>query len=184
MQPDSQKHSSSDESGDEQSASIDRKFIVYTGFIRSDHFPTVYSALHQFVISPWTFFHTTLPAHLGFEHPALRFLNTLIATSVQTKSEKQDVTYALNDGISPISSGLLFAHSLIANTKFEGSNYFTYLQANSDARKARIFANVDHLTFIEGRGLNNPSKNVTDVLSTTEKTKPMFAWILNDLVAE
>jgi len=183
MQPDVQPPSSSNESLDEQSRSIDRKFIVYAGFIRSEFFPTVYSALHQLVVSPWAFFHTTLPAHLGFEHPALRFLNGLIATSVQSTGDRQDKTYALNDGISPISSGLLFAHSLI-NTKYNGNTYFTYLKANSDAGKARVFANIDHLTFIEGRGLNNPSKDVSDVFSKAEEARPMFTWILNDLLEE
>lgn len=169
---------------EEQARNIDHKFIVYTGFICNEFFPTVYSGLHQFVVSPWAFLHTTLPAHLGFEHPALRFLNGLIATSAKTTNDRQHTTYALNDGISPISSGLLFAHSLITNTKYDGNTYFTYLKANSDAGKARVFANVDHLTFIEGRGLNNPSKAVTDVFSTAEKAKPLFAWILNDLLEE
>ncbi|MDR3615826.1 MAG: hypothetical protein P4L53_19865 [Candidatus Obscuribacterales bacterium] len=176
--------SSFKEPGDEVSSNIDQKFVVYAGFIRSEYFPIVYGRLHQFVVSPLTFIFTTLPAHLGFEHSALRFLNSLIASSALTTNDMQDDVYALNDGISPISSGLLLAHSQIENTKFDGDDYFTYLKEHSNARKARVFANVDHLTFIEGRGLNQPFKAVTDVLSKDEKPRPIFAWILTDLLEE
>ena len=169
----------------EDRRTVESKFVVYTGFIHSAYVPVLHSWFRQFLASPWTFFTTTLPAHLGFEHSALKFLNCLIANSAQELPGGAINAYAFNDGISPISSGLLLSNPpSVSAPLVDEENYLRSLQERSKAGKVRIFENVDHLTFIDGHGTSESSQVVTDLLAAKKRSKPMFDWILEDLLAK
>ncbi|MBU6454855.1 MAG: hypothetical protein KGS72_24010 [Cyanobacteria bacterium REEB67] len=158
----------------------DRKFVVYTGYLHNRYTPRPRSTLHTFLLSPVSFFGTTLPAHLGREHPMLRFINNFIAESVPAKDSQCRSIYPLNDGISPVTSGLLLSNEFMNNLNPCSPTSIDDLRIHSNARKARLFDNTDHLTFIESRRPRG-SQDVIDVFSQDEKARPMFAWILKDL---
>jgi hypothetical protein len=56
------------------------------------------------------------------------------------------------------------------------------MRTHSNARRARLFDNIDHLTFIEAHRPIGSSNDVADMFSKDEKPRPMFAWILKDLL--
>lgn len=73
----------------------DHKFIVYAGYLHNRYVPQYHGAVHAFIFSPFTFLWTTLQAHLGREHPALRFLNELVADAIPASADKSNILGAL-----------------------------------------------------------------------------------------
>jgi hypothetical protein len=174
--------SSSGEAADDRR--VDQKFIVYAGYVHNSYIPARHGSVRMFLASPLAFLWTTLPAHFGREHQALRFLNALIAGSVpRDPVDGSDVIYPFNDGISPISSSLLLRKDFCSRTVFRDEKSFKDIRAFSEAKRARLFENTDHLTFIENRQKHGRTGNVADVISAAEKPRPMFAWILKDLLS-
>ena len=161
--------------------SIDHKFVVYAGYLHNQFFPKRRSGIYSFLISPFTFLKTTLPAHLGREHAALRLLNYLIADSIPARGSSK-VGYPLNDGIAPITSCLLLSNDFVAKKLINDEKPFDQIQVHSDAKKARLFDNIDHLTFIERVRPAGSPQNITDMLSKTEEARPIFSWILKDIL--
>ncbi len=43
----------------------DSKLVVYAGYLHNQYTPQPHGAVHAFLVSPFTFFCTTLPAHLA-----------------------------------------------------------------------------------------------------------------------
>jgi hypothetical protein len=160
----------------------DHKFVVYAGYLHNQYFPHPHGAVHAFLVSPLSFLRTTMPAHLGREHAALRFIDDIIAGAVPRTEDKSNITYPLNDGISPISSSLLLSNDFVGHCALRDETDFKSVRANSSAKLTRLFDNIDHLTYIESHRPTGSSEDVTDVLSSSEKPRPMFAWILNDLL--
>jgi hypothetical protein len=117
---------------------------------------------------------------LGREHQALRFLDNLIAGAIP--ADNASIIYPLNDGISPISSGLLLSNDFVANGGLRNEESLDNIGRHSNAKRARVFDNVDHLSFIEAHRPIGSPVDVADVLSLTEKPRPIFAWILKDLL--
>ncbi len=161
---------------------IDGKFIVYTGYLHNQYAPNQQSVLRVILGSPFKFLKTTLPTHLERERPALRFLNDMIAGAIPKDPPHSDIIYPLNDGISPISSGLLLNDKFAARKDLNKLKEFGLIKANTNASKARIFDNIDHLTYIERHRPMGWSEKITDMISQTEEPRPMFDWILKDLM--
>lgn len=159
---------------------VDKKFIVYAGYLHNRYIPRHHGGIQTFVTSPFAFLRTTLLAHLRNEHAALRLLNYLIADAVPRDGSKK-IIYPINDGISPISSSLLLSNDFVANSELRNLDELAKIRTKSYAKKARLFENADHLTFIEERRATG-SPDVKDVLSLDEKPRPMFDWILADLL--
>jgi len=166
---------------DQEQTAIDHKFFVYAGYLHNKYAPREHGVIRQILTTPFSFFKTTLPTHLDREHPALRFLNDLIAKSVP-KSVPEDIIYPLNDGISPISSSMLLTNEFAARPDINKMNDLTLIKANTNAGKARLFDNIDHLTYIERNRPIGSSDKVTDKLSTNEEPRKIFDWILKDLM--
>ena len=160
----------------------DDKFVVYAGFLHNQYTPPRRSAAHSFLISPLTFLWTTLPANLGREHQALRFLNNLIAGAIPSRADDSSIIYPLNDGISPISSSLLLSDDFVAHSAIRNQADIESIGTHSKAKRARLFESVDHLTFIEAQRPIGSAEAVADLLSPTDKPRSMFAWILKDLL--
>lgn len=160
----------------------DHKIVVYAAYLHNQYFPHPHGGAHSFLFSPVALFWTTLPAHSRREHPALRFLNQIIAEAVPGTTDTSSVLYPLNDGISPISSSLLLPNDFVAHSDFRNRAVLDNIGTHSYAKKARLFENADHLTFIEGHRRIRSSADISDVLSMTEKPRSMFAWILKDLL--
>jgi hypothetical protein len=190
------------------------KFIAYAGYFQNQYIEKMsHSYVFKTIHAPFSFFYTTLPAHLGDERAALRLLNYEIAFLTQ-RQNKEHSSYFYNDGIAPISSTLSLAtsevqagdgkavHNLndggnngevqMENVAFEAAkngNGFALkdppsqeLKLKSTAGKARLFANIDHVTFLDGyRPIGSP-KNLVDQLAPTEKPRPIFEWLLGDIL--
>lgn len=160
----------------------DHKFIVYAGYLHNQYIPKPYSCLHKIIATPFAYFSTTIPMHLGIEHPALRFLNKLVADAMPRTRDSGNILYPFNDGISPISSSLLLSDDFVVHTRFRNREALAKIQSYSYAKKSRLFDNIDHLSFIEGRRPSGSWLDVSDVLAQSEEPRPMFAWILKDLL--
>jgi len=170
------------QSSDENKHSSDHKFVVYAGYLHNQYIPRAHSAVYNFLLSPVTFASTTFPAQLGREHPALRYLDSFIAGAVPKTAGSNKIIYPLNDGISPISSSLLLTDDFVASHVLENEASIKEVVGHSTAKKARLFDNIDHLTFIEGHRPAGSAQNLTDLLAQTEQPHSMFAWILRDLL--
>ncbi len=166
----------------EQQKAIDHKFVVYTGYLHNQFAPFKESAIKVFFLTPFSFVRTTLPMHLDREHPALRFLNHMIAGAVPKTLPAEDIIYPLNDGISPISSGLLLTDEFASRTDFYKLKDLGIIRDNTNAGKARIFDDADHLTFIERNRPIGSSEKITDKLSLNEEPRHMFDWVIKDLM--
>jgi len=167
---------------DQEQKAIDHKFFVYAGYLHNQYAPREHGVIRKFITTPYSFFKTTLPMHLDREHPALRFLNDLIAKSVPKTSPANDIIYPLNDGISPIASSLLLTNEFAARPDINKMNDLTLIKLNTNAGKARLLDNIDHLTFIERKRPIGYSEKITDMLSSTEEPRAMFEWISKDLM--
>jgi hypothetical protein len=133
----------------------------------------------------------SFPAHFGREHPVLEFLNRDITNvQVSKKIAKQAGTpfvYVLNDGICPVTSAI-FLPNEVARTQFVAKETdFEKVRDKVNVGKARVFRNVDHLTFIDGVRPLNPiisavNSQFKDELNPQDGQKDIFDWILSDLV--
>ncbi len=170
-----------DQISKEDQLAVDHKFYVYAGYLHNQYVPRDHGAIRTLVTAPYSFFKTTLPMHLDREHPALRFLNELIAKSLPSKGPSDDIIYPLNDGISPIASSLLLTDEFAARPDINKMNDLELIKTNTNAAKARLFDNIDHLTFIERQRPSGSSQKIIDKLSN-EEPRPMFEWILKDLM--
>ena len=160
----------------------DEKFVVYAGYLHNLHTSPLTGSERVLFHNPLAFLRTTLPTHFGRERPVLRFLNQLIAETIPKSAEVSNFIYSLNDGISPISSGLLLSDDFVAHSTLSKKQDIIKLGTYTYARKARLFDNIDHLTFIEGRRRFRPVAQVTDVLVPSEEPRPIFSWILQDIL--
>lgn len=165
----------------EEQFAVDHKFYVYAGYLHNQYVPKDHSTIRTLVTAPYSFFKTTLPMHLDREHPALRFLNDLISKSIPRIGPSDDIIYPLNDGISPIASSLLLTDEFAARPDINKMNDLELIKTNTNAAKARLFDNIDHLTFIERHRPSGSSQKIIDKLST-EEPRAMFEWILKDLM--
>jgi hypothetical protein len=93
-----------------------------------------------------------------------------------------DIIYPLNDGISPIASSLLLTNEFAARPDINKMNDLSLIKLNTNAGKARLLDNIDHLTFIERKRPIGSSDKIKDVLSSNEEPRAMFEWISKDLM--
>jgi Lecithin:cholesterol acyltransferase len=158
------------------------KFIAYASYMKnqvSNETPHTFRYRLQNSVS--TFFGTTMPAHFSDDHAALRILNFEIASAVQKGNSKQPV-YALNDGIVPIISALSIPTKSVGAGMVSDDIDIGYLRSRINIKKARLFANIDHVTFLDGRTPRGCPTNLPDLLSPGETPRPIFSWLLNDIL--
>lgn len=169
------------------------KLITYGGYISNPYM--VQGAKRRYLerafMYPYFLMSSTFPAHFAREHPVLGFLNREI-TNVQVSKDliKQSGTpfvYALNDGITPVSSAIFLPDDDKNLPVIAREQELEKLRDRLDVGLARCFKNVDHLTFIDGvrpmnkiRALVNPL--VRDELNPKEGQKEIFDWILGDIL--
>jgi len=162
-----------------------RKLITYGGYLVNPYMlKNPARTIETTAIAPYRFFTTKIPAHVGREHPVLRLLNREIGSMKPTAAVKEKegtrFIYQLNDGIAPVSSALFLPGNgetpvLVWEKDLVG------LKKVADVRLARVFRNMDHLSFIDGfRPFGAPSK-YHDQLDMQAGTKSLFQWMLSDL---
>lgn len=172
---------------------VDRKkLITYGGYISSPYLqPGFKRYLETTAFYPMFLLSNSFPAHFGREHPVLEFLNRDITNvQVSKKVAKQagsPYIYVLNDGICPITSSI-FLPPDVARSQYVAKESDLYkVRDKLNVGQARVFKNVDHLTFIDGIRPVNPiiaavNNQFRDELNPLDGQKDIFDWMLTDIL--
>jgi hypothetical protein len=154
---------------------VDRKKIItYGGYLINPYLmPGAARFIETKIMAPYTLFTVLLPAHLAREHPVLKMLNRTIATVIATPEAvsraETPFVYALNDGITPASQAI------------SKESDVPKLKNAIDVRIARVFRNIDHLSFIDGYNPRIIPTALRDELSPESGHRRLFSWMLNDI---
>ncbi len=171
------------ESGQDKS-----KFITYAGYLLNPYLqPTLRRQFEITVLAPYTFLTVHLPAHLAREHPVLKMLNHEISRTVpkevaDPKPDNWPHIYGLNDGITPVNSALFLPAATLKANPIEREDDVPRLRNYTDVRLARVFRNIDHLTFIDGYRPGVSSHLLRDELNPQDGYRRIFDWILTDIL--
>jgi hypothetical protein len=165
-----------------------KKIIAYSGYLLNPYLkPEAARFIETTVMSPYTLLTVHVPAHLAREHPVLKMLNHTIATVVTSPEAsnraKTPFVYGLNDGITPVSSALFLPSATCATLPVSKESDLSKLRNVVDVGTARVFRNIDHLSFIDGY---NPlvkviSLPLRDELNPQAGSRDIFSWIINDI---
>ena len=166
---------------------LKKKLITYGGYLDN---PYLDSKAIRFIESaamyPVTLLWVKFPAHLAREHPVLRVLNRDIACVSVTKEwkskEKSPFLYALNDGITPLASALFLPEEVLSQTALTVDADIEKIKDKTDVRLARVFKNIDHLTYIDGFRPLGSNAQLKDSLNPKDGGKTIFEWILSDIL--
>jgi hypothetical protein len=170
-----------------ESAHIKRKLITYGAYMHNPYLePAAERYLESTLMYPITFFTIKFPAHLAREHPVLKMLNRDIACVDVTSNWKSIASppflYALNDGITPLSSALFLPEDTLKSVPLVSLSAVGKLRGKTDVKLARAFKDADHLTFIDGSRPVSLSSKMQDELRPEEGEKDVFAWMLQDVL--
>ena len=161
------------------------KLITYSGYLLNPYqLPQRKRFIENTFLSPYSMF-TTLPAYIAREHSVLKMLNRVIATVPPTeeaaKKFKTNFVYGLNDGISPVISSLFIPYTNCAQENLVREVDLMNVKPFIDVRKARVFRNIDHLTYLDGNRPGVLPGIMRDELNPDAGTRDIFNWILLDL---
>lgn len=172
----------------ENNSHIKRKMITYGGYMNNPYLePAAERYLENAAMYPITFLTVKFPAHLAREHPVLKMLNRDIACVQVTKEWKEQAKppflYALNDGITPLSSALFLPAETLKALPLVSFDSVKKLRGRTDVKLARAFRNIDHLTYIDRyRPFSLLADKVHDELRPEEGAKDIFDWMLGDIL--
>lgn len=164
-----------------------KKLIAYSGYLLNPYMlPNAARFVETGVMAPYTMLFMKVPAHIGREHPVLKLLNKQIGSTVPSRDAADRAStrfvYQLNDGITPVTSALFLPDRVCDSVRRESD--IQKLKGQTDVRLARVFRNVDHLTFIDGYRPVRASSEIKDVLNPNEPPKQIFDWMLSDLFSK
>lgn len=166
------------------------KFITYGGYLvapwaNADRPSLTWQASRL----PAQFVGTTVPFHFGREHPVLRVLNREISWvppgsngTADSRGTSRKIMYGLNDGITPVASALFLPAKTFKDDFCLSESDVLALSKFVDVRKARVFRNIDHLTYIDGYRPRRASKLLRDELHPRDGERDIFDWILADVL--
>ncbi|PZM86204.1 MAG: hypothetical protein DKT66_02070 [Candidatus Melainabacteria bacterium] len=163
-----------------------KKIVAYGGYLLNPYLmPKAERFIERGVMAPYTFFTLKVPSHFALEHPVLRMLNreitTVVCNPAATEKAKTKYVYGLNDGITPLQSALCLPNSVIGSMPLAKESDVANIKSLTDVRTARVFRNIDHLTFIDGYKPLRGTKHLKDQLNPTEGNRTIFDWISLDL---
>lgn len=163
-----------------------KKIVAYGGYLMNPYLlPKAERFIESKIMAPYTFFTLKVPSHFAAEHPVLKMLNREITTVVcspsATEKAKTKYVYGLNDGITPLQSALCLPNSVVGSVPLSKESDVPKIKDVADVRTARVFRNIDHLTFIDGYKPLRGTHNLKDQLNPTEGTHTIFDWIALDL---
>ncbi len=162
------------------------KLITYSGYVLNPYqLPNARRVIESTFLAPYTMFTISLPFHLAREHAVLKMLNRIIATVITTepaaKKVNNNFVYVLNDGITPIASSMFLADQYSTQKALTHEADLEKLRPFVDVRTARVFRNIDHLTYMDGDKPGVIFKNIRDELNPKDGVRDIFNWILHDL---
>jgi pimeloyl-ACP methyl ester carboxylesterase len=164
-----------------------KKIVAYSGYLSNPYMlPDAERFIETACLYPYTFVTVKLAAHLAREHAVLKLLNHIIA-SVQSSPEATAranwrFLYDLNDGITPLSSALFLPNAVCDTQYLVKESDLAKVRSSIDVGQARVFRNVDHLSFIDAyRPLKITSPNLKDQLNPADGSRDIFGWMLTDI---
>jgi len=166
-----------------------KKLIVYGGYLLTSYLkPKNQRLFETAVLYPYDVFTVEIPAHLFREHPVLKLLNHAIAAVPATPAAEARANtpyvYGLNDGITPVASALFLPQSFCASESLSLPSDVSKVKTAVDVRTARVFRNIDHLSFIDGTQSVlkiGGSSTIKDELNPQDGEKDIFGWMLSDI---
>jgi hypothetical protein len=164
-----------------------QKFIAYAGYLTN---PFMLKRALQppvlFFQTPIYFLGTKFPIFLGQEHAALRMLNRDISrVRVNPEGHSGSATsmpYLLNDGLVPVTSCLLLTPNAFEAFPAPRESDLPKLNSYLDVRLARVFRNVDHVSFADAKAPHLGSSHLEDAMHPDEKQRALLDWLLLDLL--
>jgi hypothetical protein len=164
-----------------------KKFVTYSGYLNNPYMESeLLRVTKTTILAPYTLVSMKLPAHLAREHAVLKMLNCVIGSVVSSKTAiseaKTPFLYQLNDGITPVSSALFLPEDAFKKAALANEADLPALKELTDVRVARVFRNIDHLSFIDGVRPAHGSELLKDELNPKVSSKRMFQWMLNDIL--
>jgi len=164
-----------------------QKFITYAAYLLNPYVLTeTHHKWEHALLASYRFVSTQIKAQLGKEQAALMVLNRQIS--------KVDAgpgagllgagahVYALNDGITPVSSATYLSPRVCRTLLLLHETDVPRLKGFIDVKKARVFRNIDHVTFVEGKPPHGGSRKVLDQLHADEEPREIFDWMLAELM--
>jgi hypothetical protein len=163
------------------------KFITYAGYLMNPYLmPTFRRQIETTILAPYTLITNMVPAHLAREHPVLAMLNREISRvlpgSNAPKVSNWPHVYGLNDGIAPVNSAIFLPDEVCKAYPLASEAELQKVRDKVDVRLARVFRNIDHLTFVDGYRPATGSRLVQDQLNPDHGHRTIFDWILSDLM--
>jgi hypothetical protein len=164
-----------------------KKLITYSGYMLNPYLkPEPQRTFERTIMYPYALVTVKVPAHLFREHPVLKVLNHTIATVVTTPEAetraKTPFVYGLNDGITPLASALFLPDAFCLKEGLARESDVAKVRNVVDVRTARVFRNIDHLSFIDGVQVKlGGSVAMRDELNPEAGSKDIFSWMLCDI---
>jgi hypothetical protein len=168
-----------------------KKIITYSGYMLNPYLKSDPQRIFErTILYPYSFVTVKVPAHLFREHPVLKVLNHTIATVVTTPEAesraKTRFVYGLNDGITPLASALFLPQKFCLSEALSREIDVAKVKKVVDVRTARVFRNIDHLSFIDGYRpmtglLVGGSVTMRDELNPEAGARDIFGWMLSDI---
>lgn len=164
-----------------------KKIIAYSGYLINPYMhPQAERIIENTFMYPLTFLTQKFPAHLAREHPVLGFMNRDIAniatTSTTKKAAGTPFVFSLNDGITPVVSAICLPEEAMKSVTVARESDIPKLKNYVDVGTARVFRNIDHLTFIDGYRPVTASSLIKDELNPDAGTRTIWDWLLYDLL--
>ena len=163
------------------------KLITYAGYMLNGYMlPAPIRYLKSTICLPYSFVAVYVPAFFAREKAALKLINKTISEIQSTKQcQKLNNTkfvYHLNDGITPIASAIFIPESAMLQYPLAKESDIPNMNKVTDVKVARVFRNIDHLTFITGQSLISPTNLLTDELHPKLGKQSIFDWMMMDLL--
>jgi hypothetical protein len=162
------------------------KFITYAGYLKNVPIEKkgLLSGVRFFLFVHYLYPSAILPTIISDKHRLLRIINSEASRMIckQEPGSQRLYAYAMNDGVTPIISALFLPNSYCQDHHFTDEDSLKNIAAAIDVSKARVFRDVDHISFVDGVHPLFKSRLVEDKLHPQEAKRTIFDWILSDLM--
>jgi hypothetical protein len=164
------------------------KFITYGGYLLNPYLMTPgQRKLEKTILAPYRFVTVRVASQLGREHAALKLLNQEMSSMAVNPNggltgPPSRQTFDLNDGITPLSSAMFLPPEVMKDYPILHEADLSRLRSATDVHLARVFKNIDHVTYLDGRPPRRGSPNLRDQLHPEQGQRPIIDWMLVDLM--
>jgi hypothetical protein len=164
-----------------------KKLVTYSGYLINPYMKSESKRVAEStLLAPYTILSMKLPAHFAREHAVLKMLNCVIGSVVAAKpaisEAKTQCLYQLNDGITPVNSALFLPDEAFKTKAISSESSLSKIKGLADVKRARVFRNIDHLTYIDGIRPARGSSLLRDELNPDAGSKQIFGWMLADIL--